>query len=48
MELFQAPLDTGGATVQVGDWSARVWADDVLGSSLITINTGTELLTGEH
>ena len=35
-------------TVQVGDWSARVWADDVLGSSLITINTGTEILTGDH
>ena len=32
--------------MQVGDWSARVWADDVLGSSLITINTGTEILTG--
>ena len=33
--------------MQVGDWSARVWADDVLGSSLITINTGTEILTGD-
>ena len=31
--------------LSIGDWSARVWADDVFGSSLLCINTGTELLT---
>ena len=30
--------------LSIGDWSARVWADDVLDSSLICINSGTELL----
>jgi len=31
--------------LSIGDWSARVWADDVLDSSLLYINSGTELLT---
>ena len=29
----------------VGDWSAKVWADDISDSSIFWVNSGTEKLT---